>query len=307
MFKARHVFMDDTPGGGAGGDGSGGGITPGGAPAGSGTGSTVDYSALSANFKQALSTEYQSHPALNDIKDLNGLVKSYVSAQQMVGADKVVLPRADATPDEWNAVYAKLGRPETADAYKLGKGLEFPAGFPHDDKIDTLVKGLFHEVGLNSKQAAALYEGFTKMQIEEFVNTTNALQQATQKGLDDLRTEWGGKYDTNVAMARQAIHAFGGDEVKALLNQNGLGDNPLLIRTFAKIGQSLSEDQAFRENAGDQGFMQSADQARVEINRLQTDAEFMKAYTNRDHPQHQASKARMDVLWGKAYPGKVEG
>jgi hypothetical protein len=303
MFKARYAFMDEMGGdGGAGGAGGAPGGA-GGAPAGSGTGGSIDYSALSANFKQALSSDYQSHPALNDIKDLNGLAKSYISAQQMIGADKIVLPRTDATQEEWNNLYTKLGRPEAPDAYELGQGIEFPAGFPHDDKIDSFVKGLFHEAGLNPNQAATLYEGFTKMQIEEFTNATNAQMQSVQAGLDGLRSEWGGKFDTNVAMARQAIHAFGGEDVKALLNQNGLGDHPLLIKTFANIGASLAEDRAFNERSGDGGFVQSQDQARVEISKLQSDEGFMKAYTNRDHPQHQATKARMDALWGKAYPG----
>lgn len=306
MFKARYVFMDDAPGGGAGGDGGGGSVPPGGAPPGSGTGGPLDYSALSANFKQALASEYQAHPALNDIKDLNGLAKSYINAQQMIGSDKVVLPRTDAAPEEWDAVYNKLGRPETPDRYELGKSLEFPQGFPRDEKVDAFVKDLFHKAGLNPKQAAALYDGFTGMQIKEFQDATTAHQAQITAGLDGLRGEWGNQYDTNVAMARQAIHAFGGEDVKALLNQNGLGDHPLLIKTFAKIGQSLSEDQTFRENAGDAGFVQSMDSARVEISRLQSDPTFMKAYTNRDDPTHAAAKARMDVLWAKAYPGKAE-
>jgi hypothetical protein len=35
----------------------------------------------------------------------------------MIGQDKVVIPNNNSTDDQWNEVYAKLGRPESADKY----------------------------------------------------------------------------------------------------------------------------------------------------------------------------------------------
>jgi len=37
----------------------------------------------------------------------------------MIGQDKVVIPNNNSTDDQWSEVYSKLGRPETADQYKL--------------------------------------------------------------------------------------------------------------------------------------------------------------------------------------------
>ena len=37
----------------------------------------------------------------------------------MIGQDKLVIPNNNSTDDQWNEVYAKLGRPESADKYTL--------------------------------------------------------------------------------------------------------------------------------------------------------------------------------------------
>jgi hypothetical protein len=37
----------------------------------------------------------------------------------MIGQDKVVIPNKNSTEDQWNEVYDKLGRPESADKYTL--------------------------------------------------------------------------------------------------------------------------------------------------------------------------------------------
>jgi hypothetical protein len=264
----------------------------------------VDYSALSANFKQALAVEYQTHPALADIKDLNGFAKSYINAQQMIGADKVVLPRTDAPPEEWNQFYTKLGRPEAVDGYDFSK-IELPKEFPRDEKGEKFVKELFHKTGLSTKQAENVYKEYATFQAGELQAFRDAQAAKVQEGLDSLQTEWGNKYEGEVALAKQAINAFGGEALKELMNSTGLGDHPVLIKVFNAIGKSLAEDKAFRDGSLNNGFAPTEDQAKAEIARLQTDPEFMKSYTNRNHATHAASKARMDNLWKTAYPGKV--
>ena len=47
------------------------------------------------------------------------LAKSYINATQMIGKDKVAVPNKNSTEDQWNEVYDKLGRPESADKYSL--------------------------------------------------------------------------------------------------------------------------------------------------------------------------------------------
>lgn len=43
-------------------------------------------------------------------------------------------------------------------------------------------------------------------------------------------------------MAVRAADAFGGPELRALLERTGLGNHLAIVRTFYEIGKSISED-----------------------------------------------------------------
>ncbi len=46
------------------------------------------------NFKEHLAPEYKDHTALADINDVNGMAKSYISAQEMIGQQRLPMPVA---------------------------------------------------------------------------------------------------------------------------------------------------------------------------------------------------------------------
>ena len=65
--------------------------------------------------------ELVKEPSVKNLPDLQSLVKSYVSAQKMIGAEKVVIPKKDATAEQWGEFYKKLGMPEQLEKYALTK------------------------------------------------------------------------------------------------------------------------------------------------------------------------------------------
>ena len=69
------------------------------------------------SFVSSLPEDLRTEPSLQNIQDVNQLAKGYVSAQRMVGADKMAIPTKNSTPDDWKEVYTKLGLPETPDNY----------------------------------------------------------------------------------------------------------------------------------------------------------------------------------------------
>ena len=70
------------------------------------------------DWKASLSEDLRNDPSLSSISDVGSLAKSFVHAQRMVGADKVAIPKDDASPDDWNEYYNRLGRPEK---YEISK------------------------------------------------------------------------------------------------------------------------------------------------------------------------------------------
>ena len=70
------------------------------------------------DFKSLIPKEYQGEKSLQNFQDMNGFVKSYLSAQRLVGLDKIAIPNHLATDDDWDQVYQKLGRPNNPNEYK---------------------------------------------------------------------------------------------------------------------------------------------------------------------------------------------
>jgi len=279
----RHVLR--APEGGEG-DSSGGGSTlTGGTPPADGT----------TDWRGSLPEDLRAHPALTDIKDVGGLAKSFVHAQSMIGADKIVLPKADASPAEMADFYNKLGRPGAADGYKFSETTV--DGVPKDEATQKWARDVFHKHGLTQKQADGLYQDYIAKVGGDMKSMQETRVAQREQALEHLRGEWKGhEFDVNVQLAQRAVKTFGSEELVKYLNESGEGDNPMLIKLFANIGGRSSQS----------GFVAGPEAAKAEIGTLQTDADFQKAYMNKDAPGHKEAVARMERLFKVAYPGKVE-
>lgn len=81
-----------------------------------------------------------------------------------------------------------------------------------------------------------------------------ALAQRSTEAVETLKTTWGDatkadkelggeKLGENLAVAKKALDAFGTPELRTLLEQTGLGNNPEIIRAFYRAGKQISEDR----------------------------------------------------------------
>lgn len=63
--------------------------------------------------------------------------------------------------------------------------------------------------------------------------------------------EFGGaSLNANLAIAKKALDAFGGEPLKEILEATGYGSHPEVIRFFWKVGQAVSEDSFQRGQTG---------------------------------------------------------
>jgi hypothetical protein len=53
----------------------------------------------------------------------------------------------------------------------------------------------------------------------------------------------GEKFNETVETAKRVLDKFGSDDFKKALNETGLGNHPELVRVFARIGKTMSEDK----------------------------------------------------------------
>ena len=99
-------------------------------------GNSDNQNAQSLTINSELLGEFKDDPVFKPFegKRLGDVFKSYKHAQTLVGAEKIPIPAGKLnTPENWNYVMDKLGRPKSADGYKLEANL--PEGFPKDEKL----------------------------------------------------------------------------------------------------------------------------------------------------------------------------
>ena len=79
------------------------------------------------------------------------------------------------------------------------------------------------------------------------------MQERAQQQVQKVHTEWiesaksdkefgGDKLSENLAVAKKALDQFGSKELRALLDESGLGNHPEIIRAFYRAGKAISED-----------------------------------------------------------------
>jgi hypothetical protein len=231
-------------------------------------------------WKEAISEEFRNDPNIEKFTEIDALAKSYINATQMIGKDKVAVPNKNSTEDQWNEVYDKLGRPESADKYILNAKSEV---VPIDEGAIKQFAENAHQLGLNNKQAQGILE-FYKNNMESMaqqakVDTETAQVQSEQQ----LRQEWGREFESNVKKAGALAKANMNPEILDMQLKDGmrLGDHPEIIKGFAKIAGMMSEDKIVSTESEN---VSSNTDVETEISDIMNNKD--GPYWNKSHPDH---------------------
>ena len=233
------------------------------------------------DWKASLSEEIRSDKSLENIKDIEGLAKSYVHAQKMVGSDKIPVPNKYATDKDWDAVYEKLGRPKSADGYKYD--------LPQDKQVDEASLKEFssqaHKLGLLPTQANGVVKFYNEMTAKSIQDADSKALAARETSTKELKQEWGQAFDQKINQAATLAKSVGATELfdTNLADGTKLGDHPVMIKAFAELANKMGEDSIVQ--ASGPTYL-TPNQIEKQIGELtQTDS----AYWDKNHPNHQAA------------------
>ena len=237
-------------------------------------------STVAKSWKETISEEFRNDPNISKFTEIDALAKSYINATRMIGQDKVAVPNNNSTDDQWNEVYDKLGRPESADKYKLETESETA---PLDEGAIKSFAENAHKLGLNNRQAQGILEYYKESMEgsaqQAKIDTETSQAQAEQ----ELRKEWGRSYDDNIKRAAQVAKANMNSEILDLTLSDGrrLGDHPEIIKGFANIANLMSEDKMI--GTGEDNATSGRD-LNEEISKIVNDRD--GPYWNKAHPEH---------------------
>jgi hypothetical protein len=236
------------------------------------------------NFKDLIPQSYREEKSLENFNNMEDLLKSYLHAQKLVGADKIPVPNKHATDDDWKEVFKRLGAPEKPEDYKY-----------NIDQLDQTQVAEFnktaHQLGLLPKQAEGLIKFYNELSNNQASSLEQRAEDAQLKTETDLKKEFGPQYSKRLDQAKRlAVGTLGEEFLENTILQDGsrLGDNINIIKAFSNLADKLSEDEIIK---GDTSGYMTAKEIEKEINELTQEG---SAYWSKTHPNH--AKAVQEVL-----------
>lgn len=263
-----------------------------------------------ADWTAGLEPEVREWVTAKAYKGPADVAKAALHAERALSS-RIAVPKADAQPADWDAFYAKLGRPETPDAYEfaLPEGAE-PTDI--DKAFHAALRPALHKAGITPPQLGILnevYNQFTGQAKQQFEAAEAARGDAEAAAAETALRAMpaaelpGGSYETALDLANRFVMASGGEELLTEINRLGMGRSPAVIKALAKAGELISETgDVVQPGAG--GEVAGAG-PKAEIARIRSDP--AHPYNNPKDPGHKAAQDAVAALYAKAYPGSVPG
>jgi hypothetical protein len=122
-----------------------------------------------------------------------------------------------------------------------------PDGYTLDEELGGKFKEFATAKNLTNEEAQQLLD--LSLQAQEKQAEAYRATQAQWVEQSKADKEYGGaQFDQNLAVANQALDAFGTPELKTLLRTTGFGNHPEVIRAFIKVGKAVGEDKLIRRD-----------------------------------------------------------
>ncbi len=246
---------------------------------------TQDFS-----WKTNLTPDFANSPTMQKFADnkdgLNAAIKSHLSLEQMLGKDKVVIPKDEKDTEGWANLAKAMGVPDKAEGYGLADP-EFPEGM----KGVTIDKNKFAEIAhahkLTPGQTKGLYGAYQEMIKSAYTKAVTDKQAEMQGTINRLRSDWGDAYDTNVELGQMVINKFASDKETQDFVTAAILSHPNGVKFMAKIGNQFAENKI--GEFGYKKFSLTPDQAQAEIDTIVRDK--AHPYNNDKLPQGERQRA----------------
>ena len=194
------------------------------------------------NWRNALPEEIRGEECWDVVTDFGNMAKQFVNQRKAIGKDKVVLPGANATPEEKSAFYDSIGRPKTPADYKVDVPEEM-SEFYTPEVVAEQAK-LAHEIGATNEQFAAYMQKSMERDAQLIQQQAEARTQAVRSAEDTLRKEFGAAYDQRIHVANRLVSEALPNEEAQMDFIEKFGSDPDFIRFASVVGGRLVESKA---------------------------------------------------------------
>jgi hypothetical protein len=185
-------------------------------------------------------------------RSANDAITSYRQAESRLG-QTLSVPGKDASAEDWNKLYDRLGRPAQPTDYELKVDRSaLPAEMPYDETFAVEFRNWAHEAGLSPRQVQLMHDKYTAKFADGFRHNAQRLVSEQETAHRELTAKWGDKesesYKREVElMSRAARHLDLADALKAggLVTADGGIRNSKLAFALARVGHELFAEDSF--------------------------------------------------------------
>jgi hypothetical protein len=207
---------------------------------------------------------------------------AYVKLEKHIGVppDRLLkLPEAPDAP-EWAAIHERLGFAAPADAKEYE--LQVPEGFNADYAAAVAAKA--KELGIPKRMLQGLAD-FNNTFVKTALDAEEKAQaQAHDAAMAELRVEWGGNFDTSIALSQRAEESIktelgvGEDTLLAWQNADPKAYHKLLAYQASKMGEHAHVSGTPPQNTS----AMSPEAAKVRISQLAADPAWFARWNGGD-------------------------
>lgn len=152
------------------------------------------------------------------------------------------------------------------------------------------------ELGLTNEAAKKLFSWYSESMGKSAESTKEAIANQQKETVELLKKEWGPKYDGNINRAVSFVNQHFSEETKKLLNETGLGDNPVFIKQIAEVAKKFTSEDTVIVT---QSSFESPEVIQEQIKAFR--AQNQEILFNPSHPEHNQKQRELSKMYEKAY------
>ena len=203
-----------------------------------------DAPAWTSQLPEELRSNSDVMKQLTKFGKIGDLAKSYSELEAKIGKS-LVKPGDDASEEESNAFYEKLGRPKDAKGYSI------------KDEDAQPFKDIAYKNGLTDAQATAMYESFKAIAMQNVKDVTTRMAQDAKDVQKALQEEYGTHYAEKLEMLKRGVKEYGGPALAQKLQATGLLYDGDVVKMFIHLGEQNAEAGSFNKGAAASGGYKS--------------------------------------------------
>ena len=229
------------------------------------TETTVDTgSANEQKWYSNLSEEYRNHPSIQKFNDVNGMAKSYLSLESLMGQEKIPVPKGADDFNAWQVFNKAFNVPETADKYEFN--------IEGTNEADFLgYKELMHKHHLPNDVAKELITQHLEAFKEYEQAKLDEINKARDLASESLKKEWGYKFEENIKTARNFLEKMSENEEDFNYFNQKIGNDAKFLKLLTKLGEKISEGELGGFEGQARSFTKTPSEAKAELDKILND------------------------------------